>query len=500
MKTTPRLAGVRPSPDFLMGIGALLGIAVLSAIVYLQQLNLVAAIGISAFLILVSLRSKSMAIVFTMAYLVLLGDIRRIANMFAGAKAFDLLLLVGPIVVGVLTLPLFFRLRLRDNLSKAMLALLFIMIMEIFNPRQGGIAVGLSGAVFYIVPVLWFWVGRRYGTPQVVETLIYRAVVPLAVAAALLGLAQNYIGFLPWEQEWLDTVAAHYSVLRLAGGVRAFGFSVSSAEYAVLVLIGASAAIAAWVAGRRVWALALIPVLPALILSSNRGVVVKLILAIAVVLTFRSRKPIGAIAVARLAVLAVGGLLAIALIAQRFQDPASSAPTTAAQGALSHQVQGLANPLDQKKSTAGIHGLLVLSGVAKGFTYPIGTGLGSLTGAGAKLGADSDIGSSEIDISDMFIVLGFVGGSIYLFAFVTALRYTAIYTRLTNSAIGLPVLAILVGVSGSWLTGGQYSTAAICLFMIGSVLKVVEPSLAVNKTEPFRQKANYRLRFVNAKQ
>ena len=163
-----------------------------------------------------------------------------------GQPAQDLLLLVGPAMAFVLAFPLLLKVRLKDNLSKAMLFLLVVMALEIFNPKQGGLSVGLSGAIFYIAPVLWFWVGRHYGSPAVVEKLIYRVIFPLAFLAALLGFLQTFIGFLPYEQAWIDIAAKSYTALHLGGSIRAFGFSVSGTEYAVLLMFGVVGVAAAY--------------------------------------------------------------------------------------------------------------------------------------------------------------------------------------------------------------------------------------------------------------
>ena len=153
-----------------------------------SQFHLLMAIIITTSLLAISGSDKSVAIALTFAYLFSMGDLRRVITMVAPQPAFDPMLLVSPIMAALLALPLLLHLRLKENLSKAMFALLVIMSLEVVNPSQGGLAVGLSGAFFYIVPMLWFWVGRAFASPALVEQLLYRVVVPLATLAALLGL------------------------------------------------------------------------------------------------------------------------------------------------------------------------------------------------------------------------------------------------------------------------------------------------------------------------
>ena len=84
--------------------------------------------------------------------------------------------------------------------------------------------------------------------------------------------------------------------------------------------------------------------------------------------------------------------------------------------------------------------------------------------------APSTEGSSEIDISDMFLALGLAGGCTYLLAVYLILRDLGRYVRSVPLRVGLPVLAIAVEMSGSWLTGNQYSTTATLFFIFGALV------------------------------
>ena len=165
-----------------------------------NQLHLLAAVVIGGTIFSISRVDRPTAVLVTFAYLFLMGDLRRVISLAEPQPAFATMLLISPVMAAYLGLPQLFRVRLTDGLSKAMFALLVIMALEIVNPLQGGLSVGLSGAFFYIVPMLWFWAGRSLASPAVVEKLLYGVIVPLAVAAALLGLYQTFFGLLPFEQ------------------------------------------------------------------------------------------------------------------------------------------------------------------------------------------------------------------------------------------------------------------------------------------------------------
>lgn len=452
-----------------MWITGLISASLLWLLVLAGQLNLVCALILAGALLLVSFRDKASATLLTFAYLFLMGDVRRIVAVAFGQPAQDLLLLVGPLMAFVLAFPVLLKVRLRDNLSKAMLLLLVIMALQIFNPKQGGLAVGLSGAIFYIAPVLWFWVGRHLGSPDVVEKLLYRVIFPLALLAALLGFGQTFLGFLPYQQAWIDVAAKNYQALHLGASIRPFGFSVSAAEYVVLLMFGAVGVAAAYFGGRGKWTILFPILMMGVVLASGRAAIIHSILTLAFIWTFRRSQRPGISAIVRVLVLSIGGAVLVTTIASHFVPKSESTGNqSTVNNALAHQAGGLAHPFDPKYSTAALHGSMVWSGLLEGISYPLGHGLGATTEAAAKFGSDPSEGSSEVDFSDMFISLGLIGGVLYLYIVSAAMLQSLTYLREVPRTIGLPVAAILVSALGSWLIGGQYSTSSVILFLVGA--------------------------------
>ena len=455
------------------------------------QLNLICALMVGSLLALAAIRKPAAGAILTLAYLHLLGDIRRLADVATGVPGLDLLLLVGPALALMLALPALLRLQVRDNLSKAMLWLTILMVLQIFNPAQGGIAVGFSGAMFYLVPVLWFWVGRRLASPLVIERLFYYAIFPIATAAAILGLYQNMVGFFPYEQAWINATINNYMALSLNGTVRAFGFSVSSAEYATLLELAAAGVIAAWFGTRRIWILAFPLLLGAMLMASGRTVVIKLVFALAVVFTLKGQREMKVGAMVRLGVLLLGGLVGVSAIASHYAPSGDSSGVrqSATENAISHLSGGLAHPFDEKYSTVGIHQGMFTRAILQGFTSPLGRGLGASTGASAKFASSAETYSSEVDLSDMFMSLGAAGGLLYAFILITALKRAAIYTRQTPRLVGLPLMAVLCATMGAWLIAGQYSTSALVFFLIGATTyterPVVEATVTAREAEAF---------------
>jgi hypothetical protein len=444
------------------------------------QLNLACALNLVAILTMLASLNRELAVLITFAYLFLLGDIRRFLSSAIGFPALDLLLLVGPTVGLIIALPLLLRLRLSERISKLVLALMVIMILEIFNPRQGGVAVGLSGAIFYLVPLFFFWIGRRYGTDYLMSRLVYRVVFPISVLAAVLGFYQTYVGFLPWEQAWIDSLGGALHSLFLASGViRAFGFSASGVEYMGLLLAGCTISVSGFLAGRRLLILLFPLLLVALFLASSRTSIVKLIVVIAVVWSLRKGRGQGWILRFAIGLAITSGILMFALSRLGGDE---SGPQSAAQLSITHQVGGLTHPLDEKKSTAGLHGSMFLIGLSRGLTNPLGMGLGAATLGSGKFGGDeSSAGSSEVDISDVYSSLGLVGGLIYSFLAFLIVRAALEYSQSAPKEIGLPVLGLLVATGGSWLALGQYGMTPLVWLLIGVLSRAQADALLARK-------------------
>lgn len=413
---------------------------------------------------------KSAAIILNFLYLLFLGDIRRIVSTIIGLQLLDPLVLLGSIFATCVAVPLLLRLRLTDTFSKVVLALTLIMTLEIVNPRQGGLATGLSGALFFLTPMFWFWIARTYATQRLTFLMIYRLLIPVGVLSAILGIYQTYIGFLPWQNAWIKaSIATGYTALFLGGGhIRSFGFSSNSPEYGNLLMVSSACIVAAAFAGRRAYLLLLPVLFTAQLLASQRSPILKLLVAIVMLWAVRGRNP-RFVLPRLLAGLPLGMALLYFAATHSGEPAAASKKADSANLATNHVTQGLAHPFDSRYSTAGLHSDLFFSGVMDGFINPLGDGLGIVTlGAGKFGGGDPAItGSSEIDISDVFITTGFMGGILYVFAIGLALRNALLYRQTGPPLLSYPIVGILTCMLGGWIPLGQYSLGPFLWFCLG---------------------------------
>jgi len=407
------------------------------------QLRELVAGGIAiALLTLVFVRPRT-AVLATVGFLVVLAFLRRILISAAGWSALDPLLLVGPVVAVVLMVRLFVlesRPLAVDGLSKLVLAVLGLTILEIGNPTGGGLVTGLGGFLFLGMPLLWF-------------------LVSAGAVIALYGILQSKTGFPSWDIDWLNVTG--YSALNVGDEIKPFGTFSSSAEYSLFLGSGLAVAAAFVLRGRGPALLALLPLAVGLFLSSTRSALITAFSAIIVLVALRPRRPVIALVAA---VLSIGGSYGAL---KAFSGDLSRGATQSGSALVNHQVAGLTDPLNPSSSTLLVHLQLVRQGFEEGLRNPIGSGTASTNQAGGKLGgASGPARATEVDLSNAFVALGLLGGLLYL-AVVVVILVKAVRGYFAGHELLLPVIGVLIVGAGQWLTGGHYALSPLTWLLIG---------------------------------
>jgi hypothetical protein len=263
--------------------GLALFVAPLPYLLRFDTSHVVTATLLSVVLCGLTLGSRRTGLIATVVFLAALGDYRRYAGFFESYPQSDPLLIVAPVaalfLLGCAILE--GRVRSSTGLSKVVLVLMALMFMEVFNPLQGGLQVGFAGALFYLVPLVWFWIGRAYPSPEFMRRFTLHVVLPIGVIATLWGLWQTRYGLLGFERRWVGAIG--YGALYISDDViRAIGFFNSSAEYQRYLLVTAVILLAAWLRERSAWVLLLPVVCATVFLSAARGPVIVLVGAIVV--------------------------------------------------------------------------------------------------------------------------------------------------------------------------------------------------------------------------
>jgi len=423
--------------------------------------------------------SPRLAIVVTFIYLAIMGDLRRYLVTNAGVTTNDPMLLVGPVVLVLLLLTALLKgqISFRSEISKPLLLLVILMCLEILNPLQGGVYIGIAGALFFLVPVLWFWVGQAFGSSEFLQKVLKRVVVPIAVAASLLGLTQAFFGFLHYEARWFHLMTES----SIHPDIRPFSFFCSWGEYPFYVATGLLVVLVPLFQGRiRISAVFAPLFILALLIQSVREPIFESILALAVlwsVIGARSRAAMGGRLVVGL--LVGGGLLVVAMTQLKEVDAPDEVKAQ-----IDHTTDGV---LEIQNSSAGGHVDMIGAGMVLGITNPIGYGLGypSVQAAGGY--------SSEIDFSDVFVACGVGGGVLNLYIMFIVIRTVIRFWRGQRDPFALYVLAILMLELGHWTAGGLYAVSPLTWFAIGSLDRAATDALSLQAPVARRAAAPRRL-------
>jgi len=403
------------------------------------------------------------AIFAMIAYLIIMADLRRILIPFVGWATTDPLLLVGPAFAIVLAATAFAtgRAKLDTPLARWIALLIAIMVLQMFNPAQGGLVVGIAGAMFYIVPLLWYWVGRAYLTEADVNRLFYFVLIPMAIAAAFMGYYQSFYGYLPYQDQWYDI--AGYTALGAKGIQAPISFFSSSSEFGNFLIVS-TALLFAVVLKKKSYPLLILCAffLVECFLIGSRGPIVKVLATCAAMWAV-----LGANRGTWMARGALGLVIAVAgLVWSLNQVPSISTTNERISHRVNRQSEGLLGAAEEGSSVRGHLGMMI-HGYRRGFMNPIGSGLGSTTKAAAKFGGEGM--SSEVDASNVFLSTGLPGGIAYhvvmFFMVLTSVRY---WER-TRSMTGLAIMGLLGCMVLMWLAGGQYAMSAIVWLCVGAL-------------------------------
>jgi hypothetical protein len=280
------------------------------------------------------------------------GFLRRAQYLFLSYSDTDPIHIVTPVVTLLAFAMLLQRRKLeifRQTPLAGLVSILgLIYFLEIFNPLQGGLAVGFSGALFILVPVVWFYFGQAI-KPRFIETA-FRIVVVLGLITSLYGVYQLAFGFPSFEQYWIDHTE-FYNSISVGNVERALATYSSAEEWGRYIEIGALiafgfAAGAARYLRRAGWFLAGATLSMMLLLTGQRTAMFGLILG-CVVLVLLGARTWRAVVGRGLLVLAPVLLVAVLVKAPTNDDMLSHDENDRVGSVLSHTARGTLRPTEE---------------------------------------------------------------------------------------------------------------------------------------------------------
>jgi len=433
---------------------------------------LVLAVAVIAVPLLLILRSPRSVVLGTLSFLPFLGLVRRASGSYTANL--DPATLLGPLVA-VACLAVVARRdrgRYHTPLAGSVLALLVLGLVEIANPLQGGLSVGVAGAGLFVGPLVWFFVGQRMGDERTLYVLT-KALQVVVIVVALYGVKQVLFGFSGFEQRWITSNSRSYQALDIGGTTRPFSTFASGAEYAYFLFLGALLLTASRLGLPRILRLLVIcGLLAACFYSGNRGIFVTACVAVGLTVLVRRIPSLGAALAASVAVALVG----LALL--QFVPLASG--DTAAAKIRNRTLGGLTQPFDPQASTLGLHVSEFTNGMSVGLGSPVGKGAATVNNAGTKLGGTS--ASAEHDIPNVLIAYGWLGLVLLLMIVARTYRLVGECVRRGRRDLFGPAIFV-VGMFGAWFVGGLYSVSALVWFFLGSIDRQISDGDAVDAAE-----------------
>lgn len=337
--------------------------------------------GLAWALAIPMLASLEAGLIAMMLFEPLRGFLRRAQYIFLTYSQSDPIHIVTPVITLLAFVALLQRRRLQilteTPLAKLVSILALIYFLQIFNPLQGGLAVGFSGALFILVPIAWFYFGG-----EVKPEFMYKAmcvIVVVALLTSLYGLYHLAVGFPSFEQYWLDHTDAYESIS--VGKIKRALATFSSAEewgryieVAGIIAFGLGAGSASKLA-RVGWYLCGIGLSVMLLFTGQRTAIFGLILGVVALIILGARS-IGS-GTARLAII-VAPVVLIALLAKAptNDDVMSKTDDEKFGTVLSHSTRGALNPTkeDSLQERINIWTYLATEVLPKN---PLGMGLGA---------------------------------------------------------------------------------------------------------------------------
>lgn len=295
-----------------------------------------------------------------------------------------------------------------NRLVKASFLLLLLFSLQIFNPLQGNLLVGLAGAKFYLVPLLWFFIGL-FISKKFIKKILYLIVI-IGFITALYGLRQNFFGFTSFEKYWLEhSWIVSYSV---GGLTRIFSTFANPTEFGNYLMIAEICTLALLLKSRRGFPLgiAAISILVfAHFMVATRGSFSGFILASFLFISLKSRNLKKSVITLLLSVI----ILAILISTISYTRELDTMRDSRFLVPFSHALSGLTNPASSTAPDKIMAWKRVFTTI---FTRnPLGYGLGSDSLAAGKFAGH--VYGSEHYISSIFISSGLFGGILLIYIF-----------------------------------------------------------------------------------
>ena len=295
---------------------------------------------------------------------------------------------------------------IESPLAKTVTLLAAICFLQIFNPLQGSLFVGLTGALFYLVPMAWFYFGSVVSKDYFFKIL--KLIVFLGIISSCYGIYQITVGYPGFERYWIENTD-QYSSIAVYNVTRALATFSSAEEWGRYALLGSliafgMALVRTETAKRPFWFLAGGFLSFMIVLSGQRSSIFGLILG--VVILFVTGAKTWSNALSRVLLLFIPVVIFFTLSSSLSEDEIYDLDDS--QGVntmLSHTTKGTVNPTGEGSLYARFETWTHLVTVTLPGN-PIGSGLGAKTLSASR----DDEGDNSRAVDNHFFSLAVSAG------------------------------------------------------------------------------------------
>jgi hypothetical protein len=435
--------------------------------------------GLASAMALAVFISLEAGLVAMMLFEPLRGFLRRVQYLFLPYSQTDPIHVVTPLVT-ILAFALLLRRRrfaiFRETPLAGLVSILaVIFFLQIFNPLQGGLTVGLSGALFVLVPVAWFYFGQA-SKAGFLET-VFPLIVLLGLITSIYGLYQLAFGFPSFEQYWIDNTE-FYNSISVGNVKRALATFSSAEEWGRYIEIGALIAFG-FAAGaksnlsRLSWILAGAGLSVMLLLTGQRTAMFGLILGGLVLLLLGARTWRNAMA--RLLIVLAPALVIVVLAKAPTNDDMLSHGEDDRMGAvLSHTARGTLDPAHEDSLQERMKNWTFLATELVPYR-PFGLGIGATSLAAWRFNSDMDLPPIDSYFISTVITCGLPAALLFMWILFRATRMSwrgfrraepgSSEARMWRIAATLMPVLILNSLFGNTFT--LYSVAPVGWLLVG---------------------------------
>ena len=267
--------------------------------------------------------------------------------------------------------------------AKAVSLFALICLIQVFNPLQGGIFIGLSGGLFILVPMVWFYFGQHSRSdfmPRVMKAIVF-----LGLIASAWGVYQMIAGYPEFEQYWIRNTD-NYESISVYNVTRAIATFSNAEEWGRYVEFGCIIAMGLAISRsegkfRLLWGISATVLAVMLALTGQRASIFGLFLGLTVLFLAGARS--WGSTVGRVAALSLALVCFLFLSSQLALDDGAPKGGEGISTILSHTTKGTLDPTNEHSLSARFEtwSEVLFKTIP---SNPIGSGLGSTTVSGAR--------------------------------------------------------------------------------------------------------------------